>query len=56
MKLNIRKNARGRSVRLLCSYGFLDYTPYIPQTAQTAGSGKTGVPTGEQPGVYCQMI
>lgn len=51
MKLNIRKMQEGGALGSSAqAYGFLDYTPYIPQTAQTAGSGKTGVPTGEQPG------
>lgn len=51
MKLNIRKMQEGGALGSSAqAYGFLDYTPYISQTAQTAGSGKTGVPTGEQPG------
>lgn len=51
MKLNIRKMQEGGALSSSAqAYGFLDYTPYIPQTAQTAGSGKTGVSssTGEQ--------
>lgn len=44
MKLNIRRMQEGGALSSSAqAYGFLDYTPYIPQTAQTAGSGKTGV-------------